>query len=451
MKRIRMGTPDFPYITAILLLLGGAATDLFSPQPYMGLPLLSATPLVAAALLPFRASLSFAVLACVTSVALDLHLGRPMVALSVDLADIVVTGVLALAINRILSWQNRRLARVRDVAEAAQRAVLPAPPPYAGPVAVAARYVAAQAEARIGGDLYAVQSTPFGVRAIVGDARGKGMQAVSSVSVIVGAFRHEAQQAPTLGDLARRLDGTLSRESDRQGTVGGFEDFTTAVLVQIPPDGAEVQLVNCGHPAPYLVEKEAVTRLEPTDHELPLGLGFPETEADRIPASDVFPLRPGASLLLVTDGVTEARDKDGAFYDPCTQLTPRTYTHPGRLVDDLVRNVFRWTGSRNQDDMAILAFTRIAGPQTTGRKPGTVHRDLSAGTHHAAVAHDGWTCEPPPAALETGVKRPPSRGRHPSLSGWVGRRPCAQAARRGTGLPQGVLTACGGETQPCPP
>ncbi|MYS47703.1 serine/threonine-protein phosphatase, partial [Streptomyces sp. SID5998] len=117
-----------PGLVAALLLVGGVVADLFGSQPYMGLPLLTAAPLVAGALMSFRASLSFAVAACVISVLLDLHLERPTTALVVDLADVLTTGLLALGVNRILALQGRRLAQVRDVAEIAQRAVLPDPP-----------------------------------------------------------------------------------------------------------------------------------------------------------------------------------------------------------------------------------------------------------------------------------------------------------------------------------
>ncbi|MFF0461734.1 PP2C family protein-serine/threonine phosphatase [Streptomyces mexicanus] len=347
--------PAFPAVAAALLLAGGVAADLAGPQPYMGLPLFSAAPLVACALLSFRAGLLFVVLACLTSVLLDLYLGRPVAALLVDLADVLTTSFLALAVNRILARQGRRLAQARDVAEIAQRAVLPDPPRRAGPVAVAARYVAADTEARIGGDLYAVQSTPFGVRAIIGDVRGKGLGAVSTVSVLIGAFRVEAESAASPADLADRLDAALARG----GTTDGWEDFTTAVLVQISPDGRTAHVCNRGHPPPYLVHERAVRALEPSSHAVPLGMRLPGTAADGAAPTDVFPLPEGASLLLVTDGVTEARDARGVFYDPCRRLPPGVYAHPRRLVDALVRDVSCWTGGRNQDDMAVLALKRV--------------------------------------------------------------------------------------------
>jgi serine phosphatase RsbU (regulator of sigma subunit) len=60
-------------------------------------------------------------------------------------------------------------------------------------------------KAQVGGDVYAVRATPFGVLAIIGDVRGKGLQAVSTVGLVIGAFRHEAGRAATLPELADRL------------------------------------------------------------------------------------------------------------------------------------------------------------------------------------------------------------------------------------------------------
>ena len=70
------------------------------------------------------------------------------------------------------------------MAAVAQRAVLPTPPARLGDLHIDARYVPAESEALIGGDLYVVQSTPYGIRVMVGDVRGKGLGAVSAVSGI---------------------------------------------------------------------------------------------------------------------------------------------------------------------------------------------------------------------------------------------------------------------------
>jgi hypothetical protein len=72
-------------------------------------------------------------------------------------------------------------------------------------------------------------------------------------------------------------------------------------------------------------------------------------------------------VLLVTDGVTEARNCDGVFYDPCiSTLAGRTFHGPGHLVEAVVEDVTRWTKNEFRDDAAILAVTKTAHT-TAGR------------------------------------------------------------------------------------
>ncbi|MEU8685266.1 PP2C family protein-serine/threonine phosphatase [Streptomyces sp. NPDC048611] len=348
-----------PWILAALALLAGVLLNLFAPEPYLGLPLLAAAPLVAGATLTFRSALAVVCVTCVASVALDLERGRPATPLLVDLAVVGLIGVLALGVNRLIVRQGRDLALARDVAEAVQRAVLPDPPREAGPLAVAAGYTAAQAEARIGGDFYAVQETPFGVRMIIGDVRGKGLKAVAAVSVALGAFRQEAEYAPTLTALGQRLDEALARAAARSGPVISSEGFTTAVLAEVSADGERLSLVNRGHPPPYLVHDAQPLRLDPTAPQLPLGVGLGDITPEAAAPVDVVRLPRGASLLLVTDGVTEARDKRGTFYDPASSARlARPFADPETLVDTLTKDVGHWTEGAHADDMAILAVTR---------------------------------------------------------------------------------------------
>ncbi|MET7796332.1 PP2C family protein-serine/threonine phosphatase [Streptomyces decoyicus] len=359
MKSLRPRLARVSWMLAALALLAGVLLNLFAPQPYMGLPLLAAAPLVAGAMLSFRSALIVVCVTCVVSVALDLERGRPATARYVDLAVVGLIGVLALAVNRLLVRQGRDLALARNIAEAVQRAVLPDPPREVGPLAVAAGYTAAQAEARIGGDLYAVQETPFGVRMIIGDVRGKGMGAVAAVSVAIGAFRQEAEYAPTLATLVQRLDEALAREAARSGPVTSTEGFTTAVLAEVSADGGTLSLVNRGHPPPYLVHGGQLVRLDPTLPQLPLGMGLGDLAPAGSEPVDVVRLPPGASLLLVTDGVTEARDAQGTFYDPASsRRMGRRFTGPDALLEALTKDVGRWTGDNYRDDMAILAVTR---------------------------------------------------------------------------------------------
>ncbi|MFF9647125.1 PP2C family protein-serine/threonine phosphatase [Kitasatospora aureofaciens] len=352
-----------PWMLAALVLVVGLLLDRFAPQPYTGLPLVAAAPLIAGATLSFRSALAVVCVTCVVSVLVDLERGRPATPLVVDLAVVSVIGVLALTINRLIARQGRDLALARDVAEGVQRAVLPEPPRMVGPLAVAAGYTAAQAEARIGGDFFAVQETPFGVRMIIGDVRGKGIAAVAAVSIAIGIFRHEAESAPTLVTLGQRMDEAVNKDTARSGPVPAMEGFITAVLAEVSPDGETLSLVNHGHPPPYLIHDGQLVRLDPAVPQLPLGLGLGDLTPDGPAPADVVRLPPGASLLLVTDGVTEARDRRGTFYDPlASERMRRQFSGPDAVVDALTEDVGRWTEGKRDDDMAILVVTRRHRP-----------------------------------------------------------------------------------------
>lgn len=340
-----------------VLIAAGLTWDAFSPANYWGDPMMAAACVVAGALLPLGHTA--AVGAVIVAGALVLtakhgYLGHTPGWL--ELANTVFAALIGIGVNRVIARHGRRLDVVRSVAEAAQRAVLPVPPSRIGPLAVAACYHAAQTEAQIGGDAYAVQRSPFGTRVLIADVRGKGIGAVGAVALLLGAFREAAATAPDLGDLADRLEQAILREVEDRSEELRMEGFITALLGEFTQDGDKLSLLNCGHPAAYLLAGARVRLLHPHDPGLPLGmspLGVPR------PGPDSWTFGTGDTLLLVTDGVTEARDAAGVFYDPAARLARLgPFGDPGELIDALVADVERWTGGPRDDDMAILAVRR---------------------------------------------------------------------------------------------
>ncbi|MEW1749026.1 PP2C family protein-serine/threonine phosphatase [Streptomyces angustmyceticus] len=346
----------------VLLIAGGLAFGIATPAAYTAAPFFCAAPLTAAALSSLRATALAALAAVLGEIWAVTYRGaledqRASVAES---AMVVVVALLALGINRLVRRSDAHLASARDISEAAQRAVLPPPPPQLAGLAVAARYVGARADARIGGDLYAVQDTPHGVRLIVGDVRGKGLEAVEAAVVVVGAFREAAEQETTLEAVAGRLERALQREGGRRAGLDQFEGFTTAVLAEIPANGQSVlRVLNRGHPSPLLLTPDGGLReLVPEAPALPLGMGEVASWPDR---SDETFFPAGAQLLCFTDGVTEARDLLGRFYHPPSRLRGRRFPGPDALLDALVEDVARHTGGAPADDMALLAVQRPMG------------------------------------------------------------------------------------------
>ncbi|MGX1759679.1 PP2C family protein-serine/threonine phosphatase [Streptomyces lydicus] len=358
-RRPKLSVRRLVRLLPALLIAGGLVVGVVTPAGYTAAPFFCAAPLIAASVSSLR-STAFTSLAAVLGEIWAVTYRGAIEDYQESVAEsamVLVVALLALGLNRFVRRSDAHLASVRDISEAAQRAVLPTPPERLAGLGVAARYVGARADARIGGDLYAVQDTPHGVRLIVGDVRGKGLEAVEAAVIVIGAFREAAEQETTLEAVAGRLERALQREGGRRAGLDQFEGFTTAVLAEIPANGQSVlRVLNRGHPSPLLLTLDGGLReLVPAVPALPLGMSEVASWPDR---SDETFFPAGALLLFFTDGVTEARDLLGRFYQPASRLRGRRFPGPDALLDTLVEDVARHTGGAPADDMALLAVQR---------------------------------------------------------------------------------------------
>ncbi|MEZ7156007.1 PP2C family protein-serine/threonine phosphatase [Streptomyces sp. MAD19A] len=287
-------------------------------------------------------------------------ISRPNV---IGFTTLVTLTVVAAFLNRIFAREREQLRTSRQVAETVQRAMLPTVPERVPGLALATRYQAAQEEALIGGDLYAVHDTSHGLRMVIGDVRGKGTRSATLVNALLGAFHAAALQTPDLPSVVQaaeiQVQDVKAREEDAP-----YEDFVTAVFVEILPDRSAFRMANRGHPPPLLVHEGRVTALEPKEPSLPLGLG--DLAGPVVPV-DRYELPPGATLVLFTDGIVEARDRTGAFFDPVPPLTGPLPTDPGAVLDAMLAALFRHTDEL-EDDAAALAVTRL--PDEGGEESG---------------------------------------------------------------------------------
>jgi serine phosphatase RsbU (regulator of sigma subunit) len=339
------------------LIVGGVAYDLLTPREFTAIPFFTAAPLVAAQLYALGGTLGTGAVALTATYGVHARYGLATDADTLtEVITVATVAVLAGVLNRVVRRGDQRLASQREIAEAAQRAVLPRPDDRIGGFEIAVRYEAAQRDAFIGGDLYAVQDSPHGVRLVVGDVRGKGMGAVAAVAVVIGAFREAAEQEATLEAVARRLERALAREGTRREGLDAVEGFTTVVLAELPHGDGVVRILNRGHPPPLLLCPDGAVRALPAgEPALPLGMGELGSWPDRAEETG-FP--GGATLLLYTDGLSEARDRHGEFYDPQARLAGRGFREPGALLSALAGEVRRHTGGGMTDDMALLAVRR---------------------------------------------------------------------------------------------
>lgn len=337
-------------VAAYGLLVVAVTIDLASDPQLTFSPVLATAPVLASiGTRRPRVPLLAGVLALV--VVAPLAVADPQVALPVHLtaaATVLAITFVSTANVVLVSSTERKLLESRSVAEAAQLALLRPVRERVGGLRVAVRYLAAAAEARVGGDLYEVLVTPFGTRLIVGDVRGKGLSAIETAADVLGTFREAAQVEADLGSVARRLDATVMRRR-------ASEEFVTAVLVGVLEGTGTAEFVDCGHVTPLLVHGGRVSEVDSPVPDPPLAL------RSLVPGPyhvRHFGFAPGDVLVLTTDGVTEARDASGRFYPLTERLAKMAEPSPDALVDRIVADLRAYTGNGLGDDAALLAARR---------------------------------------------------------------------------------------------
>ncbi|MEV0190065.1 PP2C family protein-serine/threonine phosphatase [Kitasatospora purpeofusca] len=287
--------------------------------------------------------------------------GRALTLVGVVLAEAI--GVL-LCTRRLR--RDRELFRMRQTAVALQRQILrplPAPTRHA---TLDGRYRPVEEDALVGGDLYDIADTPYGTRVLVGDVQGKGLPAIGTGFAVLSAFREAAFRETALTGVALALENAVTRHNTYAAQSGEDERFVTATVFGLD-GGSTVQAVNCGHLAPYLLDG-ANPGAVPLDAGVPLGLAELAGLTGEVRAVQRFELPDDATLLLVTDGVTEAADASGGFYPIDRRLRELPLRSPDALAPAVEEDVRRHSHGPLRDDLTILTLRRTPG---SGQPDGT--------------------------------------------------------------------------------
>jgi serine phosphatase RsbU (regulator of sigma subunit) len=157
--------------------------------------------------------------------------------------------------------------------------------------------------------------------------------------------------------ITARIEATLARELTD-------EQFVTAIVGQVSPDGSKVELLNRGHPPPLLMDGEGPRLLEVAEGGLPLGLAQFASGLSRPAAAgpagraSVIEVGPGDRILFYTDGVSEARSRSGEFFPLAQCGAVREAGDPDQILDALSTEVLRHVGHALDDDAAMLLIRR---------------------------------------------------------------------------------------------
>ncbi|MFD4948913.1 PP2C family protein-serine/threonine phosphatase [Streptomyces sp. NPDC058409] len=279
--------------------------------------------------------------------------GRPWLdRILMVLLTLVLGAASVYACHRRISREQEML-RLRSTAAAMQHILRPLPM-LTDDVLVNGVYEPVQEDRLVGGDIYDVVDSPWGTRVLIGDVQGKGLPAVGAAFAVIGAFRATAHREPTLTALVDALDASVVRHNSYAAQTGDDERFVTALILNIDA-GAEARAINCGHVLPQVLQDATVTTPALTSG-VPLGLA---ELADEPATVDWFVFPPGATLLLTTDGLTETRAADGAFYPLAESLTRRVSLSPTELPRALYDDARAFAGGGGQhDDVAVLTVRR---------------------------------------------------------------------------------------------
>jgi len=236
-------------------------------------------------------------------------------------------------------------SREHHVASVLRESILPSRLPHIPGIGVGSVYLPASEDAEIGGDYYDLFVSPNGrVVITIGDVCGKGVVAATRTSMLKYSIRGMVAAGLEPGRIIAELNAMLVESGDPTSIVTlwiGFLDITEGTL----------RYANGGHPPGLLMDPttQKIERLSTTGALLGAVEGAWWTE-------HTTSMVPGATLLLYTDGVTEARVGPRFFGEGRVRRSLRQGGSAPQVAERLLASVRRFTSGDLRDDAAILTL-----------------------------------------------------------------------------------------------
>ena len=225
---------------------------------------------------------------------------RDISKVSGDILHVVATEAASLIENARLvqaEEESRRYQQELAIAASIQQRLMAVTIPEVPFARLAARNISCK---EIGGDFFDAVNIDDGLAVVLADVAGKGVSAALLASTLQGMIYSQLVAGMALKEIVASANRFLT--SKQMG-----EKYATVIIACLRRDG-ELEFVNCGHVPPLLICGGEVIR--PSHGNLPVGL-LPDATYE----SDRYSLHSGDRLVLVTDGVTEAENAQGEFFD----------------------------------------------------------------------------------------------------------------------------------------
>jgi hypothetical protein len=248
-----------------------------------------------------------------------------------------LAGQCAIAVERA-----ELLRRTREIADHLQSSLAASPLPENPSVELAAHYAPGGDELEhVGGDWYdVVETTGGGTAIVVGDVMGRGVQAATSMIRIRGGIRGLLTVDPTPDVVLDAGDRLLLRDAPEQ--------FVTAMCVLVDPAAGLLFLSNAGHVPALVIDTDGTVAVVESASGVPLGVPHEEPRS-----VEVLPIGPGTTVVLVTDGGVETRERD--LDEGIAGLAARAAALAGAPLQELVDGLAALAGDNPDDDVTVLA------------------------------------------------------------------------------------------------
>ncbi|HEY4244126.1 MAG TPA: SpoIIE family protein phosphatase [Kofleriaceae bacterium] len=311
----------------------------------------------------------------------------------VDLLQTIATQAgLAIHATRVAAQLvvREKLERDLRVARQIQRSLLPANVPQVVGLEFAVHYEPAY---QIGGDFYDfIWHDPAHLGMAVGDVAGKAISAALYMARLTSELRSRAAIARTPARLLRRVNQEMA-------TIGDDGMFATLVYCIYDLENRSLVFTNAGHCVPLLRRGDRVFPLQADRaHTPPLGVTA-ELEAGEARVQ----LHSGDMLIMVSDGILEARDARGNEYG-LSRLSRRIRTARGSsedIIKAILADIDGHTGAQGQgDDMTIVVMSieHTRAKRKTTTLPGVAPMDANGQPQRTRLATEGGSEEDAEAA-----------------------------------------------------
>ena len=256
---------------------------------------------------------------------------------------------LAYAVVRAAFRAEAEFAGVQRELETARRiqlSLLPRKLPEHPGLDIAARFVPMTA---VAGDIYDVVALGSGsIGLLVADVSGHGIPAALVASMVKVAFAAEAGHADDPAAVLTGMNQALCRHLEHA--------YVTAVYAVVNTERQTLTIATAGHPPPLLHRQGETSRME-YDHGVMLGV-FPDAQYGNL---EVMPFAPGDRLLLYSDGVIEACDRGGEFFETdrvARWLSEIPHGSAERFAETAFNELARWRGGAFEDDVTFVIAER---------------------------------------------------------------------------------------------